>query len=135
VTLVDTNVILDLITNDQNWATWSTERLRAAAIVGPLLINDVIYAEISVRYERIEGVEDMLARAGMDVAPIPRKALFLTGKVFAQYCRVGGTRAAVLPDFFIGAHALVSELPLSTRDVSRYRTYFPNLQIISPGTH
>jgi predicted nucleic acid-binding protein len=135
VTLVDSNVILDITSNDVSWATWSIQRLEAASLDGPLLINDVVYAEISVRYARMEDLDAMLDGTGIDLAPLPREALFLAGKIFMQYRKVGGTRSGVLPDFFIGAHAAVRQIPLLTRDVARYRTYFPNLEIISPNTH
>jgi len=132
VTLIDTNVLLDLVTDDPLWAQWSIDQLEAASLRGPLLINDVVYAELSVRYERIEAVEAALSEAGIAVAPMPRAALFLAGKVFASYRRAGGTRTGVLPDFFIGAHAAVSELPLLTRDSGRYGRYFPSLALIAP---
>jgi predicted nucleic acid-binding protein len=132
VTLVDTNVLLDLATDDPNWAEWSIAQLEAASIQGPLLINDVIYAELAVRYDRIEELDAFLDAAGLEIAPIPRAALFLAGKVFTRYRKSGGTRTGVLPDFFVGAHAAVSELPLLTRDVGRYHTYFPSLTLIAP---
>ena len=132
MTLVDTNVLLDLVTDDPRWAGWSVAQLEAASLRGPLLINDVVYAELAVRYDRIEDLEGFATAAGLDLAPIPREALFLAGKVFAQYRRAGGTRAGVLPDFFIGAHAAVTGLPLLTRDVGRYRSYFPALTLIAP---
>jgi hypothetical protein len=132
VTLVDTNVLLDLVTDDPNWADWSIARLEAASLNGPLQISDVVYAELSVRYGRIEDLDAFLDEAGLEMVPIPRVALFLAGKVFTQYRKSGGSRTGVLPDFFIGAHAAVSELPLITRDVGRYRTYFPSLRLITP---
>lgn len=132
MTLIDTNVLLDLVTDDPYWAQWSTDQLEAASLRGPLLINDVVYAELSVRYERIEAVEVVLSETGIAVAPMPGAALFLAGKVFASYRKAGGTRTGVLPDFFIGAHAAVSELPLLTRDSGRYGRYFPSLSLISP---
>jgi len=132
VTLVDTNVLLDLVTDDPIWADWSIAQLEAASLDGPLLINDVVYAELAVRYNRIELLEAFVDEAGLIVAPMPRAALFLAGKVFTQYRRSGGSRTGVLPDFFIGAHAAVNELPLLTRDVGRYRTYFPTLKLITP---
>jgi hypothetical protein len=132
VTLVDTNVLLDLVTDDQNWADWSVAQLEAASIEGPLLINDAVYAELAVRYERIEDLDAFLAAAGLEMAPMPRAALFLAGKVFTQYRRSAGSRTGVLPDFFIGAHAAVGRLPLLTRDVGRYRTYFPSVRLITP---
>lgn len=132
MTLVDTNILLDLATNDPVWADWSIAQLDAASFNGPLLINDVVYAELAVRYDRIEDLEAFLGQAGIDIAAMPRQALFLAGKVFAQYRRSGGIRTGVLPDFFIGSHAAVSRLPLLTRDVGRYRTYFPSLVLITP---
>ncbi|CEJ11504.1 PIN domain protein [bacterium YEK0313] len=132
MTLVDTNVLLDLVTDDPKWADWSAAQLEAASLKGPLLINDVVYAELSVRYDRIEQVEALLDQAGLAIAPIPRAALFLAGKVFAQHRRSGGLRTGVLPDFFLGAHAAVAGLPLLTRDGGRYRAYFPSLELISP---
>jgi predicted nucleic acid-binding protein len=131
--LVDSNVLLDLVTDDPDWSDWSIAQLEAAALSGPVLINDVVYAEISIRYQRIEEVDDMLAQAGIDLAAIPRAALFLAGKVFHQYRRRGGRRSGVLPDFFIGAHASTVGCPLLTRDVGRYRSYFPRLDLIAPA--
>jgi len=130
--LVDTNVILDVIENDPRWAEWSQGQLDAAAVKYRLAINPVIYAELSVAYARIEELEAMIAQADFTVAPIPREALFLAGKVFKDYRRRGGAKTGVLPDFFIGAHAAVAGVPLLTRDVTRYRAYFPNLVLISP---
>ena len=132
MTLVDTNVLLDLVTNDAKWAEWSVAHLEAASLEGPLLINDVIYAELAVRYERIEDLDEFIDAAGLVMTPLPRSALFLAGKVFTRYRKSGGTRTGVLPDFFIGAHAAVAELPLLTRDVGRYRTYFPTVNLITP---
>lgn len=134
MTLVDTNVLLDLVTDDPKWSDWSIAQLEAASIEGPLLINDVIYAELAVRYERIETLEAFVEEAGLDMRPIPKPALFLAGKVFTQYRKAGGTRTGVLPDFFIGAHAAVQQSPLLTRDVGRYRSYFPSLKLIAPGS-
>lgn len=132
MTLIDTNVLLDLVTDDPNWADWSIAQLEAASLNGPLLINDVVYAELAVRYDRVESLEVFVDEAGLTIAPMPRAALFLAGKVFTQYRRSGGSRTGVLPDFFIGAHAAVNELPLLTRDVGRYHTYFPSLKLITP---
>jgi predicted nucleic acid-binding protein len=133
VTLVDTNVLLDLVTDDPKWADWSIAQLEAASLNGPLSINDVVYAELAVRYDRIEDLDAFLDEAGLEMAPMPRAALFLAGKVFTQYRKAGGSRTG-MPDFFIGAHAAVSGLPLLTRDVGRYRTYFPTLKLITPNT-
>lgn len=132
MTLVDTNVLLDLVTNDEAWADWSIAQLEEASLRGPLVINDVVYAELSVRYKRIEDLEAFLDAAGLELRPLPRSALFLAGKVFTRYRRSGGTRTGVLPDFFIGSHAAVAELPLLTRDVGRYQTYFPTVELIIP---
>ncbi|MGO4568712.1 type II toxin-antitoxin system VapC family toxin [Rhizobium sp. 2YAF20] len=133
MTLVDTNVLLDLATNDPVWADWSIEQLERAGLAGPLLINDVVYAELAVRYERIEELDAFIDEAALVISPVPQAALFLAGKVFMQYRRAGGSRTGVLPDFFIGALAAVQQLPLLTRDVSRYRTYFPTVELISPA--
>ncbi|MCA1404317.1 type II toxin-antitoxin system VapC family toxin [Ensifer sp. IC3342] len=132
MTLVDTNVLLDIVTDDVKWADWSIAQLEAASLAGPLLINDTIYAELSVRYDRIENLDAFLDEAGLEMTPTPRSALFLAAKVFTQYRRAGGSRTGVLPDFFIGAHAAVSQIPLLTRDIGRYRTYFPSLVLITP---
>nr|WP_246592059.1 type II toxin-antitoxin system VapC family toxin [Aminobacter anthyllidis] len=132
--MVDTNVLLDLVTDDPSWADWSVAQLEAASLVGPLVINDVVYAELAVRYDRIEALDGFLDQAGLEMVPVPRASLFLAGKVFTRYRKSGGSRTGVLPDFFIGAHAAVSQLPLLTRDVGRYRTYFPSLKLITPDT-
>ena len=132
MTLVDTNVLLDLVTDDPQWAQWSLARLEEAALLGPIYINDIVYAELSIRYERIEDLDAMLVGAAIDIAATPREALFLAGKAYRQYRRSGGTRAGVLPDFFIGAHASVANWSLLTRDVGRYLRYFPKVTLIVP---
>lgn len=132
VTLVDTNVLLDIFTNDPTWADWSIGRLDAAAIKGPLVVNDVVYAELSVRFPTIEALESALDDAGVAMAAMPRAALFLAGKVFLRSRSAGGTRTGVPPDFFIGAHAAVSGLTLLSRDAQRYRAYFPTVDLIAP---
>jgi predicted nucleic acid-binding protein len=132
VTLVDTNVLLDLVTDHPEWSDWSLARLEEAALAGPILINGVIYAETSIRYSRIEDLDAMLAEARIELAPVPRSALFLAGKAFQRYRIAGGTRTGLLPDFFVGAHASIEGWPLLTRDTGRYRTYFPKLRLISP---
>jgi len=132
VVLVDTNVLLDLVTDDPNWSEWSLARLEEAALAGPVLISDIVYAETSIRYARMEDLDSMLAEAMIEIVPTPRPALFLAGKAFQQYRAAGGTRTGVLPDFFIGAHAAVEGLPLLTRDASRYRRYFPKVTLIAP---
>jgi len=132
MTLVDTNVLLDIVTTDPNWVDWSLHQLDAASLQGPLFINDVIYAELSVRFSSIEAVDAILDETGIVMAPIPRGALFAAAKVFQRYRTSGGKRAGVLPDFFIGAHAVVSGWTLLSRDARRYRFYFPSLQLVSP---
>jgi predicted nucleic acid-binding protein len=132
--LVDTNVLLDVVTNDPKWAAWSQSRLDAAALTQTVAINDVIYAELSLAFERIEELDAMIAKAGLRHEPIPRESLFLAAKAFLSYRRKGGTKGGVLPDFFIGAHAAVLDIPLLTRDTARYETYFPNLELIAPET-
>ena len=132
MTFVDTNVLLDLVTDDPNHANWSLAQLEAAALRGPLLINAAVYAELSVRYARVEDVDDFVSRSGLRRETIPEAALFLAGKAFAAYRRAGGQRTGVLPDFFIGAHAAVRGASLLTRDPARVRTYFPNVRRIEP---
>jgi len=130
VVLVDTNVLLDVVQDDPDWADWSMHQLSAASLRGALAINAVIYAELSMAYERIEDLERVVRQAGLEQVTIPREALFLAGKAFLQYGRRKGGRTGVLPDFFIGAHAAVSGMPLLTRDVQCYRTYFPTVEIL-----
>jgi predicted nucleic acid-binding protein len=132
VTLIDTNVLLDIVTSGSVWFRWAMQQLEAASLRGRLLINDVIYAELSVRYGRIEDLDRMLASAQVDIERMPRAALFLAGKAFVRYRSEGGSRTGVLPDFFIGAHALIEQHALLTRDIRRYRTYFPKLELIAP---
>jgi predicted nucleic acid-binding protein len=132
VTLIDSNVLIDLLIDDPTWSDWSLARLQQATLRGPLLINGIVYAEISTRYSAIEDVEAALAGANITVAPTPRTALFLAGKAFLKYRRAGGLRTSVLPDFFIGAHAAVEKLPLLTRDAQLYRHYFPTVVLITP---
>jgi predicted nucleic acid-binding protein len=132
VTLVDSNVLLDIFTRTPNWWEWSLAQLEEAALQGTLLINDVIYAETSIRFHSIDDFDAALARFGITVAPMPRAALFLAGKAFIQYRNAGGNRNGVFHDLVIGAHAEVERLRLLTRDVRRYRSYFPNAMLIAP---
>jgi predicted nucleic acid-binding protein len=132
VTLVDTNVLLDIATNDAKRTAWSLHRLDAAAIRGRVLINAVVYAELSIGYARIEEVDKVLADVGLELVDTPRPALFLAGKAYQRYRSRGGARASVLPDFFIGAHAAVAGFSLLTRDPRRYRAYFPGVDLIAP---
>jgi predicted nucleic acid-binding protein len=132
MTLVDSNVLLDVVTDGQVWGDWSQEQLERAAARGPLVVNDVIYAEVSTRFASVESVEATLLDLKIDLVSIPREALFLAGKAYLQYRAAGGVRTSVLPDFFVGAHAAVERLPLLTRDVRRYRSYFPTVDLIAP---
>ena len=132
MTLVDTNVLLDLLGSDGGWAAWSEAALEGAATRGALFINDVVYAELCIGFDRMEDCDAFLEDIGIAILPMPRGALFLAGRAYMAYRRHGGTRAGVLPDFFIGAHASHEALPLLTRDVGRYRTYFPALSLIHP---
>ncbi|MEX0669603.1 MAG: type II toxin-antitoxin system VapC family toxin [Pirellulales bacterium] len=131
---VDSCVLLDVFTEDPKWFAWSAAALEKAADEGPLVINAIVYAEISVRFPRIEELESALAIGDFDHRPIPREAAFLAGKIFLRYRRAGGAKVAPLPDFFIGAHAAVERLPLLTRDARRFRTNFPTLHLLSPGS-
>ncbi|MFO1152876.1 MAG: type II toxin-antitoxin system VapC family toxin [Rhodospirillales bacterium] len=129
--LVDSNVILDIATNDPIWADWSGEALARAADEAVLVINPLIYAEVSIGYDRIETLETALAET-FRRDPLPWEAAFLAGKCFADYRRRGGDRRSPLPDFYIGAHAAVSGFRLLTRDTARYRSYFPTVPLIHP---
>ncbi len=132
VTLVDANVILDIVTEDSDWLDWSAAMLEEAAEGGSLAINPVVYAEVAVRFDRIEDLEEALPSAYFRREPIPWEAGFLAAKCFERYRRGGGARRSPLPDFFIGAHAAVAGMTLLTRDARRYRTYFPRLRLVAP---
>jgi len=130
--LVDTNVLVDVLQNDPQWADWSIAQLRAQAKLHALVINPVIYAELSLSFSTFEALDRVVATMELAMHEVPRPALFLAGKAYLQYRRRGGAKARVLPDFFIGAHAAVEGWPLLTRDASRFRTYFPRLEVIAP---
>ncbi len=132
--LVDSNVILDVLTEDPQWFEWSAQMLTDYANQGNLVINPIIYAEISIGFNQPEEVEVALPEDFFRRDPLPYSAAFLAGKSFLEYRRRGGERRSPLPDFYIGAHAVVATLPLLTRDVNRYRTYFPSLQLITLPT-
>ncbi|MBJ7608095.1 MAG: type II toxin-antitoxin system VapC family toxin [Candidatus Dormibacteraeota bacterium] len=131
-TLVDSNVLLDIVTEDQAWLAWSMDALAAAAEAGPLLINPIIYAEVSVRFSNVEELDEALPPPDYRRAALPWEAAFLAGKAFLDYRRHGGARSSTLPDFFIGAHAAVDQLALLTRDPGRYRSYFPTVRLTAP---
>lgn len=130
--LVDSNVILDVVTEDPKWFAWSADALERAAETSPLVINPLVYAEVSIGFDRIEDLDDALPASYLQREPLPWEAGFLAGKVFVKYRRSGGTRPSPLPDFYIGAHAAIREYTLLTRDARRFRTYFPHLQLMTP---
>ncbi|MGH2554854.1 MAG: type II toxin-antitoxin system VapC family toxin [Actinomycetota bacterium] len=130
--LVDSNVLLDIATEDPRWEGWSSNALARAAEASPLAINPIIYAEVSIRYETIEELESTLPSDVFRREPLPYEAGFLAGKAFMSYRWRGGRRSVPLPDFYIGAHAAVAGFQLLTRDASRYRTYFPTVDLIAP---
>ena len=128
---VDTNVLVDVLQDDPQWADWSIGQLRAQASVHQLVINPVVYAEMSLSFSTLEALERVVKTLLLELREIPRPALFLAAKAYAQYRKRGG-RLSVLPDFFIGAHAAVEGWPLLTRDARRFRTYFPGLEVLAP---
>jgi predicted nucleic acid-binding protein len=130
--LVDTNVVLDLVQRTPEWGDWSLGQMERLSLAHRLVINPVIYAELSAGFAHIDELERMLETARLSVEPIPREALFLAGKAYQRYRRAKGRRTGVLPDFFIGAHATVTGMAVLTRDKGRYRTYFPMLTLIAP---
>jgi predicted nucleic acid-binding protein len=130
--LVDSNIMLDVFLNDPKWVDWSEYTLEKYADHARLHINSLIYSEISIVFERIEELESALNRGGFHMLEIPKEALFLAGKAFIKYRKRKGIKRSPLPDFYIGAQAAVLNLDLITRDVSRYRTYFPTVKLISP---
>ena len=130
-TLVDSCVLLDVITGDERWADWSAGQIAAAMDSGRVVINPLIYAEISVGYDTIEELDDLLPASDYEREPLPYTAGFAAGKAFLQYRRSGGDKRSPTPDFYIGAHAAVAGYQLLTRDVARYRTYFPTIALFS----
>jgi predicted nucleic acid-binding protein len=130
--LVDTNVLVDVLQNDPQWADWSIAQLQAQSKVHRLSINPIIYAELSLNFSTVEALDAEISRMELDLLDIPKPALFLAGKAFMQYRRGGGLKTNVLADFFIGAHAAVSGLPVLTRDTRRYQSYFPSINLVTP---
>jgi predicted nucleic acid-binding protein len=130
--IVDTNVLIDVLQNDPQWADWSIQQLRAQSRVHELVINPVIYAELSVVFESRTALDKVIAGMGLQVHELPHDALFLAGKAFMRYRRAGGHKRNVLADFFIGAHAAVSACQVLTRDARRYQTYFPTVVLVLP---
>ena len=132
VTLVDSSVLLDILTQDAAWAQWSGDALARARDNGTLVINPIIYAEVSAGFDRIEDLDDAVPADDFEREPLPYQAGFVAGKVFLTYRKQGGLRRSPLPDFYIGAHAAVRRYRLLTRDSARYRTYFPTVELICP---
>jgi predicted nucleic acid-binding protein len=130
--LIDSNVLLDVATDDPDWRAWSSATLERTANEAVLVINALIYAEVSVGFDAIEALEAALPTDLYRRESLPYEAAFLAGKVFLQYRRGGGTKRSPLPDFYIGAHAAIAGYRLLTRDATRYRTYFPKLELIAP---
>jgi predicted nucleic acid-binding protein len=132
MTLVDTNVLLDVLSDDPRWSAWSVRHLAERSALGPITINDAIYAELSARMDNQAQVEQALGDLDVSFDRVPMRALFLAGQSYRRYRSSGGIRTGVLPDLFIGAHAHVVGCPILTRDVRRYRTYFPGVELITP---
>jgi predicted nucleic acid-binding protein len=132
MTLVDTNVLLDVLSDDPRWSAWSVRQLAERSALGPVIINDAIYAELSARMDNQAQLEQALGDLGVSFDRVPMRALFLAGQSYRRYRTSGGIRTGVLPDLFIGAHAYVVGCPILTRDVRRYRTYFPGVELITP---
>jgi predicted nucleic acid-binding protein len=130
--LVDTNVLVDVLEDDPQWADWSIQQLRFQSKIHRLVINPIVYSELSLTFSTVEALDQTIASLGMAMVEIPRPALFLAGKAFVRYRRQGGTKSNVLGDFFIGTHAAVSGLTILTRDTQRYRSYFPSVALIAP---
>lgn len=131
--LVDSNVLLDVATNDSGWSAWSSRALAECAEFTALVINPIIYAEVSIGFRTIEALNAALPSRIYERAPLPWEAGFLAGKCFLAYRRRGGLRSVPLPDFYIGAHAAIEGLAILTRDHGRYRTYFPKLEVLAPS--
>lgn len=134
MTLVDSNVVIDILSSDKKWLNWSADALDRCAAEGHLLINDIVFAEVSVRSTSETALRADLDRLGIVHERTPTAALYLAGKVFEKYRAAGGTRSSLLADFFLGAHAQIAELRILTRDARRYRTHFPRVPLISPDT-
>ena len=130
--LVDSNVILDVFLDDPEWADWSESVLAQYSVDTILYINSIVYTEVSVGFKKIEDLESALMKGGFQMLDIPREALFLAGKAFLNYRKSRGSKTSPLPDFYIGAHAAVLDMDLLTRDVGRYKTYFPTVSTICP---
>ena len=132
ITLVDSNVLFDVLTNDRTWGQWSADRITQALDDGRLVINPIVYAEVSIGFRLIEELDDALPASEFEREPLPFEAGFLAGKAYVSYRRRGGSGRSPMPDFYIGAHAAVRSYRLLTRDAKRYLTYFPGVELIAP---
>lgn len=132
ITLVDSSVLLDILTGDSTWVRWSESALATARDEGRLVINPIVYAEVSTGFDRIEDLDDAVPVGDFEREPLPYEAGFVAGKAFLTYRKRGGQRRSPLPDFYIGAHAAICKYRLLTRDVARYRTYFPSVELVGP---
>ena len=130
--LVDSNVLLDIVTADPEWLPWSQAALADALLAGAVAINQLVYAEVSISYQQSAELDAVLTRLRIQRIDLPWEAAHLAGQAFLKYRRQGGTRTSPLPDFYIGAHAQTAGLPLLTRDAKRYRTYFPKVSLLTP---
>lgn len=130
--LVDTNVLVDVLEDDPQWSDWSIQQLRFQSKIHRLVINPIVYSELSLTFSSVEALDQTIEGLGLAMIEIPKPALFLAGKAFVHYRRQGGSKSNVLGDFFIGAHAAVSELRILTRDTKRYRSYFPSVVLVAP---
>lgn len=132
MTLVDTNILIDILSKDQDWNFWSHSALREQSQEGPLVVNEIVYAELAGRYAVQQALDAVIDRLELRLEWLPESALYIAGRTFKNYRRSGGTRTSILADFFIGAHASATQAPILTRDTARYRTYFPDVKLISP---
>jgi predicted nucleic acid-binding protein len=133
VTLIDTNILIDILSSDPNWQTWSASALRRQSQHGLLLINEIVYAELAGRYASQKALDAAIDELELHLEWLPKSALYIAGQTLSDYRRAGGTRTSILADFFIGAHAAATKIPILTRDTARYRSYFPDVELIAPG--
>ena len=134
MTLIDTNIVIDVLSEDLQWFAWSSVMLKLRSDCGPLFVNDIVYAELAARFGHEPVLDEALATMDIVLHRSPKHALFLAGRAFGRYRAAGGARTSLIADFIIGAHAAAAQIPILTRDARRYRTCFPNVELISPGT-
>lgn len=131
MTLVDTNVLIDILSANQDWKTWSASIMEKQSLGGPVLVNEIVYAELSGHYPSQRQVDSIVEELQLHFEWLPKSALYLAGRAFRRYRSAGGPRTSILADFFIGAHAQAAGIPILTRDARRYRTYFPEVDLIT----